>query len=180
MTPLEIVQTAEHSRPSNTGVESCWDPPPSNVYNRVCCLHFCGWCRKRQLSLCSLLNFLSLYKRCKFIHLYYSTIVMFSLFSLSFLTLVVMFIVYSYQQLHAIIDHVPQQSACRNKTKSLLALTTTLFLSVVQGVQELNFVKIFSGRLSCTLSNWGRCVILPVNSKSRQIVGHCVIWRKEG
>ena len=86
-------------------------------------------------------------------HLYYSTIVMFSLFSLSFLTLVMMFIVYSYQQLHAIIDHVPQQSVRRNKTESLLALTATLFLPVVQGVQELNFVKIVSRRLSYTLSN---------------------------
>ena len=86
-------------------------------------------------------------------HLYYSTIVMFSLFSLSFLTLVMMFIVYSYQQLHAIIDHTPQRSAHQNKTKSLLALTTTLFLPVVQGVQELNFVKIVSVQLSYTLSN---------------------------
>ena len=79
--------------------------------------------------------------RCKFKHLYYSTIVMFSLFSLSFLMLVMMFIVYSYQQLHAIIDHAPQRSARRKKTESLLALTTTLVFPVMQGVQELNFVK---------------------------------------
>ena len=50
VTPQEIVQTAERSRLPNTGVESCGDPSPSTVYNRVCCLHFCGWCRKRQLS----------------------------------------------------------------------------------------------------------------------------------
>ena len=75
-------------------------------------------------------------------HLYYSTTVMFSLFSLSFLTLVMILIVYSNQQLHAIVDHVR-----RNKTKTLLALTTTLFLTVVQGAQELNLVKIVSAQV---------------------------------
>ena len=48
--PQEIVQTVERSRLPNSGVESCGIPLQANVYNRVCCLHFCGWCRKRQLS----------------------------------------------------------------------------------------------------------------------------------
>ena len=59
------------------------------------------------------------------------------------LTLLIMNLFIVPAQLHAIIDRAPQRSARWNKTKRLLALTTstTLSLPVVRRLQKLNFVK---------------------------------------
>ena len=63
--------------------------------------------------------------------------------------------VYCILLLAAACNYRPHTSAigAPEQNKNLLALTTALFLPVVQGAQELNFVKIVSGRLSYTLSN---------------------------
>ena len=52
-------------------------------------------------------------------------------------------------------NYRPRASAigAPEQNKKLLALTTALFLPVVQGAQGMNLVKIVSGRLSYTLSN---------------------------
>ena len=109
-------------------------------------------------------------------HLYYSTTVMFSLFSFS---LDIGNDVYCILLPAAACNYRPRASVIGAPEQDQKFISIN-YLTVVQGTQELNFVKIVSGRLSYTLSNWSRCVILPVNSKSRQIASHCVIWRKEG